>query len=132
MTFEVALAEICRQVDGVVTRTCSVLRVSPVSRVSIQGSADLRTVLAMLAAHGERSLVFRPEVRGEVSVEIHNLPWDLAMESILVRENLRARAKGNLLVVSRAELVWGEPFVALTPPARTRAALGLAGHRPRR
>jgi type IV pilus assembly protein PilQ len=57
--------------------------------VTYQGS-DIRDVLAAFAAFSGRTIVVGREVQGEVTAEVRDQPWDVALQSILGAQQLAA------------------------------------------
>jgi type IV pilus assembly protein PilQ len=59
--------------------------------------ADLRDVILTLAAIGNLNVVFNPEVRGTVTVDLVDIPWDQAMDLILKEHKMGRTIEGNVL-----------------------------------
>ena len=53
--------------------------------------ADVRDVLAAFAAFSGRTIVVGKEVKGAISAEIRDQPWDVALNSILTSQGLAAQ-----------------------------------------
>ncbi len=53
--------------------------------------ADVRDVLAAFAAFSGRTIVVGKEVKGAISAEIRDQPWDVALSSILTSQGLAAQ-----------------------------------------
>jgi type IV pilus assembly protein PilQ len=60
--------------------------------------ADLREVLRSFAKLGRFNLVLDPGVQGEVTVELHDVPWDQALSVILEAHGLAAEDAGGCLL----------------------------------
>jgi hypothetical protein len=64
--------------------------------------SDIHTVLAAFAAFSNRTIIAGHEVAGTVTVEVHNLPWDVALQGILVQQGLVAsEAPDGTITVTR-------------------------------
>jgi len=59
--------------------------------------ADLRDVILTLSAIGNLNVVFNPEVRGTVTVDLVDIPWDQAMDLILKENRMGRTIEGNVL-----------------------------------
>lgn len=107
-----ALKLICRMCGCEIERgTGGLLLVTQPPRVTIQFSdANVRTVLQLLAAYSGKNIVISDDVKGQVTCDLKNTRWDVALESLLITSDLHARSKGDMIMVSKAELDWGEPF----------------------
>jgi type IV pilus assembly protein PilQ len=53
-------------------------------------NADIRDVIAGIAAFSGRTIVVNGSVKGEVTAEINNQPWDVALRTILETQGLAA------------------------------------------
>ena len=53
-------------------------------------NADIRDVIAGIAAFSGRTIVVNGSVKGEVTAEINNQPWDIALRTILETQGLAA------------------------------------------
>jgi type IV pilus assembly protein PilQ len=62
-------------------------------------NADLRDVLRSFAKLGGFNLVIDPAVKGEVTVEFDNVPWDQALHVILKVNGLAAEIDGRIWAV---------------------------------
>jgi type IV pilus assembly protein PilQ len=62
--------------------------------------ADLVEVLRSFARLAEINLVVDPKVKGEVTVELHDVPWDHALSVILKTHGLGAELDGRVLSVA--------------------------------
>jgi len=61
--------------------------------------ADLVEVLRSFARLADVNLVVDPSIRGAVTVELHDVPWDQALWVILKTHGLGAEIDGRLLAV---------------------------------
>lgn len=60
-----------------------VLRVTQPARVVVQlQEADVQVALLLLARYAGRSVVIGPDVRGRVSLELHDVTWDQALRAV--------------------------------------------------
>ena len=59
--------------------------------------ADLRDVLRTFAKLARLNIVIDPEVKGSVTVRLHDVPWDQALEVILQVNGLGYVMEGNVL-----------------------------------
>jgi type IV pilus assembly protein PilQ len=66
--------------------------------------ADLRELLRSFAKLGCFNLVLDPGVQGEVTVELHDVPWDQALSVILKTHGLAAEEAGLFLQAPRGDL----------------------------
>src|SRR3989440_7563689 len=64
-------------------------------------NADLREVVAGFAAFSGRTIIVSKDVKGQVSAEIKNQPWDLAFNAVLESQGLAANVlDGGIIQVS--------------------------------
>jgi type II secretory pathway component HofQ len=64
--------------------------------------ADIHNVIAAFAAFSGRTIVVARGVQGTVTVEVHDLPWDVALQSILTQQQLVAsEGQDGIITVSR-------------------------------
>ena len=67
--------------------------------------ADIVNILRILAAESGRNIVTGDDVRGKVSISLHNVPWELALETIMEAKGLQKLEKGNVMrIVSTEQL----------------------------
>jgi type IV pilus assembly protein PilQ len=59
--------------------------------------ADLRDVLRTFAKLARLNIVIDPEVKGSVTLRLHDVPWDQALEVILQINGLGYVMEGNVL-----------------------------------
>jgi type IV pilus assembly protein PilQ len=78
--------------------------------------ADVRDVIAGFAAFSGRTIVVGKGVSGNVSAEIHDQPWDVALRAILSSQGLAARedADGIISVDSYANIAAQQSAEPLT------------------
>jgi type IV pilus assembly protein PilQ len=67
--------------------------------------ADIANVLRILAAESGKNIVAGEDVKGKVSISLHNVPWEQALETVLEAKGLQKLEKGNVLrIVSTEQL----------------------------
>ena len=59
--------------------------------------ADLRDVIRTFGALARLNVVVDPDVRGSVTIRLHDVPWDRALEVILRSNGLGSVLEGNVL-----------------------------------
>jgi serine/threonine protein kinase len=62
-------------------------------------SADVGDVLKTFGALTKLSIVIDPEVRGAVSVDLHDIPWDNQFDAICRSQGLAFRIDGNVMSI---------------------------------
>lgn len=62
--------------------------------------ADVVEVLRMFAQISGLNIVLQPGITGTVTVELHNVPWDQALEQILRINNLGFELEGNIMRIA--------------------------------
>ena len=62
--------------------------------------ADITEVLRSIARIADLNIVIQPGVNGPVTVELHSVPWDQALEQILKVNNLGQQLEGNILRIA--------------------------------
>ena len=84
-------------------------RLTPGDRISVDlKDADIRDVLKSLAAMARVNLVVDPDVKGSVTVSLHDVSWVDALEVILRSNGLGMVAEGGLLRVGVPARLAGE------------------------
>jgi hypothetical protein len=88
------------------------LVVEDTPRVTIQFTdANVRTVLQLLAAYSGKNIIVSPEVHGDVTLNVHEVPWDDGLRATMaVCGDYVARKKGDVIrVVPRSDgQAWGD------------------------
>ncbi|HKW42175.1 MAG TPA: AMIN domain-containing protein [Gemmatimonadales bacterium] len=81
-------------------------------------NADLREVVAGFAAFSGRTIILSKDIKGQVSAEIKNQPWDLAFNAVLESQGLAANVLdgGILQVIDKRDLARADSTV----PVETR------------
>ncbi|RAS25694.1 type IV pilus assembly protein PilQ [Pseudomonas sp. URMO17WK12:I5] len=62
----------------------------------------MRSVLQVLADYAGVNLVASDTVQGNVTLRLHEVPWDQALELVLLSKGLARRDEGNVLLVAPA------------------------------
>jgi type IV pilus assembly protein PilQ len=65
--------------------------------------ADIRGVLRLLAEQGKVNIVASPDVKGNVTVRMENVPWEQALATILDISGLAQKRTGDVISVMTAE-----------------------------
>jgi len=63
--------------------------------------ADIHDVLRLLADVGHVNIVIADNVTGSVTIRMHNVPWDQAMDTVLQAKGLGSVRKGNLIRIAQ-------------------------------
>lgn len=63
---------------------------------------EVRSVLQVLADYAGINLVASDTVQGNVTLRLHDVPWDQALELVLRSKGLARREEGNVLLVAPA------------------------------
>ena len=67
--------------------------------------ADVVNLLRILAAESGKNIVVGEDVRGKISISLRNVPWELALETILEAKGLQKIEKDNVVrIVSTEQL----------------------------
>ena len=84
--------------------------------------ADVVNLLRILAAESTRNVVIGDDVKGKMSITLRNVPWDLALDTILEARGLRKIEKdGVLRIVSVEQLAKERDATARVEEARIKA-----------
>ncbi|MBW1998366.1 MAG: type IV pilus secretin PilQ [Deltaproteobacteria bacterium] len=68
-------------------------------------NADVTNILRLIAEVSNLNLVWGPEVKGNVSMRLKNVPWDQALDLILANNNLAMRKQGNVIwITTKAQM----------------------------
>lgn len=67
--------------------------------------ADLAKVISTLAAYSHQSLVLSPEVKGNITVHLHNVPWHKALQTVLLSHDLLMAEDNNVLYIGPVDSV---------------------------
>jgi type IV pilus assembly protein PilQ len=84
--------------------------------------ADVVNLLRILAAESNKNVVIGDDVKGKMSISLRNVPWDLALDTILETRGLRKIEKDNVLrIVSIEQLTKEREAAARVEEARLKA-----------
>jgi type IV pilus assembly protein PilQ len=84
--------------------------------------ADVVNLLRILAAESNKNVVIGDDVKGKMSISLRNVPWDLALDTILETRGLRKIEKDNVLrIVSVEQLTKEREAAARVEEARLKA-----------
>jgi type IV pilus assembly protein PilQ len=84
--------------------------------------ADVVNLLRILAAESTRNVVIGDDVKGKMSITLRNVPWDLALDTILEARGLRKIEKdGVLRIVSVEQLAKERDATARVEEARIKS-----------
>lgn len=65
--------------------------------------ADIENVLRLLASIEDYNLIIDEGVSGKISLKLYNIPWDQALDLILLQKNLGVVIKGNIMRIATQE-----------------------------
>lgn len=65
--------------------------------------ADIRDVIICLCSIGRLNVVFDPDVSGKITLNLHDVPWDQALDVILKTNHLGKEIQGNVLRAAKRE-----------------------------
>ena len=84
--------------------------------------ADVVNLLRILAAESNKNVVIGDDVKGKMSITLKNVPWDLALDTILETRGLRKIEKdGVLRIVSNEQLIKEREAIARVEEARMKS-----------
>ncbi|PYN33076.1 MAG: hypothetical protein DME01_19545 [Candidatus Rokuibacteriota bacterium] len=84
--------------------------------------ADVVNLLRILAAESNKNVVIGDDVKGKMSITLKNVPWDLALDTVLETRGLRKLEKdGVLRIVSNEQLIKEREAAARVEEARMKA-----------
>ncbi|MFN2572317.1 MAG: AMIN domain-containing protein [Gemmatimonadales bacterium] len=90
---------------------------SQAPRITVQwDNASIEDVVAGFAAFSGRTIILARDIKGNVTAEIKNQPWDLALNAVLESQGLAVQTLpgGILNVVSKVELARADSTVPIT------------------
>ncbi len=90
---------------------------SQAPRITVQwDNASIEDVIAGFAAFSGRTIILGKDIKGNVTAEIKNQPWDLALNAVLESQGLAVQTLpgGILSVVSKVELARADSTVPIT------------------
>ena len=89
---------------------------SQAPRITVQwDNASIEDVIAGFAAFSGRTIILGRDIKGNVTAEVKNQPWDLAMLAVLQSQGLAVKTMpgGILMVVSQIELARADSTVPI-------------------
>ncbi|HLZ46148.1 MAG TPA: AMIN domain-containing protein [Gemmatimonadales bacterium] len=90
---------------------------SQAARITVQwDNASIEDVVAGFAAFSGRTIILGKDIKGNVTAEVKNQPWDLALNAVLESQGLAVKTLpgGILNVVSQVELARADSTVPIT------------------
>lgn len=69
---------------------------------------DIRDVIMSITQQFDLNVIFNPQVRGTVTVDLVSLPWDQALDLILKENNLGRTIEGNVLRIAPIDVLTRE------------------------
>jgi type IV pilus secretin PilQ/predicted competence protein len=88
--------------------------------------AEVVNLLRILAAEGGRNIVIGDDVKGRMSISLHNVPWALALQTILEARNLeRVDRDGVIRIVSVEQLMKERETRAKIEEAKVKAEVDI-------
>ena len=64
---------------------------------------EVRSVLQLLADFSDLNIVVSDSVQGNMSLRLHDVPWDQALDIVMTTRGLDMRRNGNVVIVAPAE-----------------------------
>ena len=81
-----------------------IVRILPTQPVSLKmRQADVKTVLRSLARIVDRNIIVKNEIKGEITIDFHDVPWDQAFNSLLRTQGLTYIWEGDIIRVMTFE-----------------------------
>jgi type IV pilus assembly protein PilQ len=62
--------------------------------------ADIEHVLRLIAAMTNYNLIIDEDVKGKISLRLYDIPWDQALDLVLLQKNLGMVLKGNIMRIA--------------------------------
>ena len=90
---------------------------SQAARITVQwDNASIEDVVAGFAAFSGRTIILGKDIKGNVTAEVKNQPWDLALNAVLESQGLAVKTLpgGIFTVVSQVELARADSTVPIT------------------
>ncbi len=106
-------------IDAYLAAHANEIAQSQAARITVTwDNADLREVVAGFAAFSGRTIILSKDVKGQISAEIKNQPWDLAFNAVLESQALAANVLdgGIIQVIDKRDLARADSTV----PVETR------------
>lgn len=67
--------------------------------------ADIRAILRLLSEQSGRNIVAAPEVKGNMTISMKNVPWEQILDTILKINGLEKKEEGNVITVKTVAAV---------------------------
>lgn len=97
------MARMCR-LAGLMLLPLGAIAAKPVSHLSlVVDDVPIRQVLQALAETEKQNVIVAPEVAGDVTLHLVNVPWQVAFQTVVEIGQLHWRKEGNILRVYPAE-----------------------------
>jgi type IV pilus assembly protein PilQ len=88
--------------------------------------ADVVNLLRILAAESGRNIVIGDDVKGKMSIALRNVPWDVALETVMEARGLQRVEKENVLrIVSTDQLIREREARAKVEESKLKAELDI-------
>src|SRR6059036_2513462 len=92
--------------------------------------ADVVNLLRILAAESTKNIVIGDDVKGRMSISLHNVPWELAFQTILDVRGLEKIEKDNVIrIVSRETKLKADTEIAKAAEAKIKEQEAIGKHR---
>jgi type IV pilus assembly protein PilQ len=83
-----------------------VKKIQTSSRISLDvQDADIKSVFRLLADHENVSIVYGEDIKGRVTLNIKNVPWDQALDTVLKINGLGMVREGSVIAVMTLEKI---------------------------
>ncbi|WP_376749838.1 DNA uptake porin HofQ [Atlantibacter subterraneus] len=97
------MARMCR-LAGLMLLPLGAIAAKPASNISlVVDDVPIRQVLQALAETEKQNVIVAPEVAGDVTLHLVNVPWQVAFQTVVEIGQLHWRKEGNILRVYPAE-----------------------------
>ncbi len=73
--------------------------------------SDVKTILRALARAANQNILIKEEIKGEINLDVKNVPWDQAFRSVLRSRGLSYEWDGNIIRVLSSDDKKSEPLV---------------------
>lgn len=84
----------------------------PTQRVTIRIlKSDVKTILRSLARAANQNILIKEDIKGEINLDVRNVPWDQAFRSVMRSRGLSYEWDGNIIRVLSAEDKKAEPMI---------------------
>ena len=71
-------------------------------------NAEVEHVIRLITSITDYNLVLDEDVRGRISLRLVNVPWDQALDLVLIQKNLGMVHRGNIIRITTAQKLEGE------------------------